>query len=815
MKTSGIRRLALGGASILAISAGRPAFAQTTAPTAGANAPTVTEVLVTAQKRSENINKVGMSIQAVSGQSLIQLGITDTAQLSKVVTGFTYTPSFAGTPIYTIRGVGFQENSLAASPTVSLYRDEFPIPFAIESAGVTLDLQRVEVLKGPQGTLFGENATGGAVNYIAAKPTDHPSEGFDLSYGRFNRVDAEGFVSGPITDTLDYRIAGKIIHSDGWQQNYATGATSGETRLYDMRASLLWKPTSRLKALFTAEGWIDNSDSQQAQLFGFNDLRSTTPIDPRILAFPLAPHNDRAASWSACVNTSPFDQPFNDIPPPYGYTPPRPLTPSNCTGYAQTNDYYSGSLRLDYDLGGDTVLSSLTSYQRFDRYTPLDLDGTIYQNFEDVFKGRISTAYQELRLAGKINGKGNWIFGGNFQHDASFDSYLNSYGDSSTDVFFGTLLGPVVAADSQHTNTYAAFGDVEYPILDTLTVHGGVRLTQTDKNYFGCLYDGGDGSYAQIAYTLQAIAEEIGGYPFAAVNPGAGGCSTLSGPPTFNPPVGGFRQTLDEGNVAWRVGLDYTAIPGTLLYVNVSQGYKAGSFPTIAALTEAQLVAARQERLIAYEGGFKSRLLNDTLQFNGAVFYYDYKDKQILGETPTLFGGLPLLINIPHSHVIGGELSASWRPIRGLTIAPGVSYAHSEIDGDFINYTPFGELANFKGQPFPQAPPLTSSVDAQYSWTIGSGLGAYIGADANYRDGTRAFLVNLQSTQVPPDTLDIPHYTLIDLRAGLTHGPWTLQVWGRNITDKYYWTTARAINDVLVRYAGMPATYGLTITWRH
>lgn len=821
--------LTLCGASMLAFGAsGQFALAQTAAPTSSRVAAeqtssnpsansAVAEVVVTAQKRVENINKVGMSIQAVSGQSLIQLGITDTAQLSRVVTGFTFTPSFSGTPIYTIRGVGFQENSLAATPTVSIYRDEVPIPFAIESAGSTLDLQRVEVLKGPQGTLFGENATGGAVNYIAAKPTGVQSEGVNVSYGRFNRIDAEVYVSGPITDTLDYRVAGKVTNSDGWQKSYTRDDTSGAVQFYELRPSLLWKPTTRLTALLTLEGWIDRSDSQQAQLYGINTFKNKTPIDPRILAYPLAPHNAQAADWSACVNTSPYDQPFNLIPKPYGYVPARPIAPTNCTDYEQNKTYYSGSLRLDYDLGRDMVLTSLTSYQRFNRYTPIDMDGTYYQDFEEVLGGRVSTVYQELRLAGKINGKGSWILGANFENDDTYDSYLNSVGDSTTSVTAGVLIPVVRPSDSQQSKTYAAFGDASYPLFSNLTAHGGIRFTETDKKYYGCLYDSGDGQLSQAIFLIQRSVEKASGYPATgAVLVPPGGCNTLSStPPTFNPVPGGYREILDENNVSWRVGLDYTAAPGTLLYVNVSQGYKAGSFPTVAAVTQAQLVAAKQEGLLAYEGGFKSRLLEGSLQLNGAVFYYDYKNKQILGSTPTLVGALPILINIPTSHVIGGELSATWRPVRGLTITPAVSYAYSKIDGDFTNYTAFSELANFNGQPFPQAPRLTATIDAQYSWTLRDGLEAYLGADANYRDGTRQSLVNLTSAIVQPSLLDIPQRTLVDLRAGLNRGSWTVQLWARNVTDKYYWTNTRAIGDVLVRYAGMPATFGVTVTWRH
>ena len=142
-----------------------------------------------------------MSISALSGTQLVEKGALDPSQLSKLVPGFESNSNALGTPVYTIRGVGFQDSTLAASPTVTVYQDEVPIPFSSETLGASLDPERLEVLKGPQGTLYGENATGGALNFIAAKPTSVFKAGFDASFGRFNTADVDGFVSGPLTDT--------------------------------------------------------------------------------------------------------------------------------------------------------------------------------------------------------------------------------------------------------------------------------------------------------------------------------------------------------------------------------------------------------------------------------------------------------------------------------------------------------------------------------------------------------------------------------------------------------------------------------------
>lgn len=768
------------------------------------------EVVVTAQKRSQNINNIGMSIQSFKGDDLKERGITDTAQLASVVPGFNFTPTEYGTPVYTIRGVGYQETSLAASPTVSVYLDEFPLPYSIMTKGAGLDIERVEVLKGPQGTLFGENATGGAINYIANKPTATYSAGSSISLGRFADADIQGYVSGPITDTLAFRVALRTEQSDDWQRSYTHNATSGAANFSNGRVSFLWKPNDDLQAQFTLSGWLDRSDDQQAQLFGVVGVKATgAAVDPRLVNYPLAPHNDRAADWSACVNTSPFDPPFNTIKPPYGQSPPRPVSPTSCTNYQRNNWFLSAAAHLDYDLGNDLTLTSLTEVERFNRYQPIDDDGTIYQDYETLQQGHISTAYQELRLSGKILGRGSWIVGANTQRDSSVDTFLESFGDSSSTPLLGHYLGPALASNRQRTNTNSVFGDIEYPILPQLTAHAGIRYTQSDKRFAGCAYDSGDGSLSSVTELIQTVSAVLGGYPLGHAIPlPPGACVTLGPPPTFNPPPI-YALKLDEHNASWRVGLDYKVVPGTMLYVNISQGYKAGSFPTISATTFAQLAPAHQEELRSYEVGFKSRLFHGTLQLNGAGFYYDYTNKQITGEAITLFGPLPLLVNVPKSDVAGFEFTATWEPIAGLTLSPGVSYSKSEVRGDYYNFDAFGQFANFKGQPFPDAPPLTGDVDVQYQWPVRGDIHAFVGGNLSYQDGTRSFFVDQQSTTHSPDLLDIPRRALLDLRAGVTNGTWLVELWGRNVTDEYYWTNARQISDVLVRFAGYPATYGV------
>ena len=183
-----------------------PVYAQTAtqgaSPSASAQTTDVAEVVVTAQKRSERVQDVPVSITAASGQQLRKMGVTSAADLERVVPGFTYALSQYGNPIFTIRGVGFYEEAVSAQPDVTVYVDQIPLPYSHMTEGAPLDVDRVEVLKGPQGTLFGQNATGGVINYIAAKPTNDFHYGVDGTYGSFNEADLGGYVSGPLSATL-------------------------------------------------------------------------------------------------------------------------------------------------------------------------------------------------------------------------------------------------------------------------------------------------------------------------------------------------------------------------------------------------------------------------------------------------------------------------------------------------------------------------------------------------------------------------------------------------------------------------------------
>lgn len=754
------------------------------------------EIIVTAQKRSERLRDVGMSIQAITPQALSDAGIATPKDLVKIVPGFSSSTTPFGTNTFTIRGIGFQETSLGASPTVTVYTDEVPIPFGPETAGVALDLQRVEVLKGPQGTLYGQNSTGGLINFISARPTNALAYGGQITVDNFGGVEGEGHVSGPITSTLKARVAFKVSEGGAWQKSYTRDAKLGDNDLLNGRIILEWEPTSRFHATLTVNAWRDHGETPAPQFFGAS--LSNPAAAPFValygvyqgynfLTYPTAPHDNRAADWD----------------------------PN--TDFHRRNSFVNPVLRLSYDLTSDISLTSITSYQHYKRDQPVEGDGTALTNLTTIQRGDVKSWYQELRLGGSFGGRGSWLAGGNYERDTVFDQFqiVDPIGSQG---FIGQpficnlglgvpcsglyhLLGNVVQSD-QRITTKAVFANIDYPLTDRLSAQAAIRYTHAVRTYTGGAFDGGDGQTAALFTDIQATLRYLYGLGPSGQTIGNNDCFSLGAAPTYI--MGCHSDRLSEGNVSWRAGLNYKVTPDTLLYANVSRGYKAGSFPTVVHSLQSELAPVAQEKLTAYEAGIKTSLADRTLDLTLAGFYYDYRDKQTLTRfVDPLFGVLLKLGNIPKSRVVGFEAAASWRPAPGLSISPSLSFTDSKVQGHYLSYDYLGNAVDFGGHGFPLAPRVQGALDAQYRWALSPLVDAFLGGNLTVQGVTYAGFV-------PNSVERIPSYALVDLRAGIETGGWRLSVWARNLTDKWYWNSSTRINDALVRQTGMPRTVGLT-----
>lgn len=775
--------LATGCAAMALISIGGTALAQS----ADEQGVGVAEIIVTAQKRAERLSDVPMSIATATGDELRSRGITDTSDLGKLVPGFNATLTGTGMPVYFIRGVGFFDTTLGVSPAVTVYTDQVPLPYSPMARGATLDLARIEVLKGPQGTLFGQNSTGGAINYIAARPTSELEAGINLTAGRFRQVDAEAFVSGPLGDGIAARVAVRNEYRDDWQYNYINGEGNGERRFLNGRALIDWDISDGAKLSLSASGWRDKSDAQQEQFVAYTPLLPLAaggriPAFP-ISTFPAAPKNNRATA---------FD-PGSDL--------------------SQDSWFYQLSARSDIDLSDDVTLTSITAYAEFKSFIPIDQDGTVYRMATNNVSGRAKSFSQELRLAGS-SGPVQWMVGGNYQNDKVnelFDSFVITSGAG----FPGNaiLWDGFQVINNQKVKTYSGFGSLDYQISEKVKIQGSLRYTKQNRDFAGCGRDNGNG---QIAAAFSFLATQVTGSP-QVIPPG--GCATLND--AFIPVPINLAQ-LDEDNLSWRGSINYKPDDDSLLYVSITKGYKSGSFPTLPASNTRQLNPVKQESILAYEAGVKTSLLNRTVNIDSAVFYYDYSDKQLQGFVSLpLFGNLPSLVSIPKSRVWGAEFNAVVRPVAGLSINGGVTYINSKVESDpSLPKGPYAlptEVDSFIGQSFPFSPKWQAVVDAQYQFGVSEAIDAFLGGSVSSRSATKGTLLSGRERVAALEALlKIPGYSLVDVRMGLTakDEAWRLEFWGRNIFDKFYATNANRGNDTTYRFTGMPATYGATLTYR-
>lgn len=731
------------------------------------------DIVVTAQKRSESANKIGMSITALSGEALIDRGVVTTADLAKVVPGFSFSNATYGTPVYTLRGIGFNDTSIAASPAVSLYLDEVPLTFPIEAGIAPIDLQRVEVLKGPQGTLFGNNSTGGALNYIAAKPTNIFSAGTVLSYARFNDVSAQGFISGPLSSTLIGRLSFSAERSDDWQRSYTRRDTLGAKRQFSGRGIFEWTPSDKLKIGLNLSGWIDRSDAQAPQFIGLRPDSPGVGATP-LVTEPVAPANARAADWS------PNREPRKD------------------------QKFAQASLRMEYALSERIRAISISSFQYFKRDDFVDADGTQFEALDIRQPGKIHSFYQELRLSGDTP-RLKWIAGANYSRDRVFESLDYRFRDSTTAALFGPAfpINHLLAPTYHLINTYAAFLHGEYDVTDSLSVQTAVRYTHVERDFSSCTQDGGDGLEASAFEFLQQQLKGAGN--FVPISPGA--CLTLNG--AFDPV--NTKLSLTEHNVSWRGGINWTVQPGLLLYGSISKGYKSGGFPLILASSNSYYNGVKQESVLAYETGLKASLLNRKMQLNGAFFYYDYANKQLYGKRiDPVVGAIDAYVSIPKSVAYGAELSIDLLLVRGLTMTGSATYLHSEVTSTFNNFDVLSRPINFKGQSFPFTPRWSWDLDAGYEAPVSNVLSAFAGFHINAR--TRS-----PSSFGATDLFFVPARTLTDIRVGITsrQDNWRLQFWAKNITNRFYWNDRSISQDVIFQYAGSPRTFGLTFSQQY
>jgi iron complex outermembrane receptor protein len=784
-----VSRPAVMGALLFSVSATAlltaPAAAQEQAAAAAAPAESFDEIVVTAQRRAQRLSEVPLSITAIGGEALESRNFNDVSDLGKLVAGLSVSESGFATPIYTLRGVGVNEQSLGSSSSVAVYLDEVPLAYPVITQGATFDLQRVEVLKGPQGTLYGQNATGGAINYIANKPTEEFAAGASATFGRFNRGSVEGYVSGPLGSTLKARIAGRASFGDGWQRSLTRNDSQGAIKNYTGRAIVQWDPAETVRFSLNVNGWIDKSDTLVSQLISF-----PASALPKILNSPVPGRNARDTDWDA-------DQPFD-----------------------RDDKFWQASLRAEVDLTDQVTLTSITAYSDLDRHQTSELDGiAAWRVLRNEQSGSIKAFSQEARITANFSGI-TWILGANISDDATKDYVDQDLRDSSQ----VTPLNATGAGlfNNQKINNWSVFTNIDIKLTDQLTLGGGVRLSEETRSFEGCstIRDAQSAPGFTGLLNGQRARAGLGPIPTLAV----GDCTSIyataaSLESELNPNVVLFQPTLvtqkfTENNVPWNINLNWKPVPNAMIYGRVSRGFKAGNFSTLGSTDAQGFKPITQEELVAYEIGGRLSI-GRTLSLEGALFHYDYTNKQLRARifVGPPFNNINAQQNIPKSRLKGGEFTIVARPITGLSLAVSGTYVDSKIQR-YTGYTVDSQLVNFAGAEFNFTPKWALNGDLNYKTPISDGLEGFVGVNAAYRGNTISVFANPGNTTL--SLFDIKKYTLVDGQLGVSDsdGKWKAFIWGKNIFNKYYWTNVVRVSTVNVRYPGTPATFGGTVSYQ-
>jgi iron complex outermembrane receptor protein len=704
------------------------------------NVPRVDDIIVTAQKRSENLQDVPVAVSAVTGKALENKRILDLVDLSNATPGLQIKSDDNGAnPRIFIRGVGVNDFNPATASAVGIYADGVYVGSPLAQRFAFFDLQQAEVLRGPQGTLYGRNTTGGAVNVTSRKPGNEIEADFLAEYGRFNSVNLQGGVSLPLAkDLLSVRVAGIYQRDDGYSINRLTGNRGNNADRWAVRGSVHFTPSSAI----TDDLAVTVGKSRGGSIWAYN----------RAL-FPASA----------------------DVAGPDGLCAPAYYGTANCTnvlGYANASknlyegDYsFEGKDRVNLFTVANTLTVNLgsadivavTGYQHAKRNDQEETDANPFPVITASYIARQNTFSQELRLQSSGKPALRYVFGLYYAHD-----YLTN--NSAYDVLAilpadpASGIGRFVWPLAQKTDSYAAFGQLDYDLTSRLTATVGLRYSADHKDFH---YFSG---------------ETNTGTPFF----------TFDGSKTFD-------------SVSGKFGLQYRFTPDVNAYASYSRGTKSGGFFSGQTGNIADIGPYKDETVNAYEAGLKTELLHHTLRANLAAFYYDYQNLQVYTTVIDGFITRQLFTNASAARMYGGELELEATPARGLTISMNAAY----LNATYRNFVSAG--ADYSGNTLPSAPKI--SVQTAIDYTQPVSFGAIVAnVSASYR--SKVFFDTANTARLSDQAR-----VYVDGRLGvqLVRNKLEIGVWGKNIFGE---TNISDITPIAslgfdVVSVGPPRTYGL------
>ncbi len=673
-RNAGIAKIWLCGSLSALAFASAPAAAQDAV--AEDESAGVGDIVVTAQRREERLQDVPISISAFTATDLKRGAVEDISRLNQSTPGFNFGKSgFDARPA--IRGVRTENVAGNGDPTIGFYVDDIYQSRSVQAGQPFVDVQRVEVARGPQGTLFGRNTFGGAISVVTAVPGEELEYGAEVTVGNYSRVLTQAFVSVPLSDTFGIRLAGSRETRDGFVKNIVVPGND----LYDkdthfVRASIRWAPTPELEVIVRGNYWSEGGTGGQA--FGYKPAGIL--YDPVNLRRSLT-----TGTFVPFVNSFPLD----GIPDIAGIdigtrVNPDPYTVQTQLPSKASIDQYAGSAQIRWS--NDAIfVRSITSYQQFDYFA--NAGDVVGVSATRSVQNRASDAFsQEFQIGGAQTKPFQWILGLFYFNDKVVDEF-RSERVNINDGFNGSGF-----PNTAKVKSYAGYAQGSYYVTDQVRLTAGGRYTIDDK------------TFASRGITI------IQGVDTLTPN------STFAGAKVFR-------------KFTWRVGADYFATPKNMIYANVSKGFRSGGFNGAAFTNPLIPFSFAPETVTAYEIGAKNRFSDDMFQFNIAAYYNDFRGLQI--QNGFLSGTPPVLLstirNAGKAYARGVEIEAVAKPVPELTLNATAALVRTRYQ-DYDTTRPGGyavppgesPIISLAGKQIPFTPNYKFTAGARYDFDAGA-----------------------------------------------------------------------------------------------
>jgi len=684
---------------------------------------TLEEVIVTAQKREQNLQDVPIAISVVSSADIEAAGFTDLSNITRAVPNLAYVEETS--PIfveYTIRGFSSTSNNAGVDPGVGVYVDGVYLGRGIAFDGVLMDIERIEVLKGPQGTLFGKNTAIGAISIVTRKPQAETEAMVEVQAGNFDLRQARAYLNGALVeDTLFAKLAVNYLKRDGYINN-TEGGTLNDRDTLGARAQFLWTPSSNFESLFTLEASRDRG------------VANYTPLT----------FNEPATADDFTYDIS---------------------IPQETVGTTE-RDMFSASLQLDWDMN-DYGFVSLSSYRAVDSFFETDQDYSLFDALVVSRREDQTQFSQEFRIASTGDGPLTWVAGVYYFGQDVDSTSLATIGSDFLWAGLGLIpfvgsglcpeilgdIGPpfgvlpcsvdlIVEADVKST-TYAAFASFTYEFTDSLSFTGGLRYTKEKKEL----------DYSQSSDD-PVLAFVLGGFP----------------------PIPLFNDSFSDSEPSGDASLVYKLSEDTSTYVKYSHGFKAGGYNATLSSGVSQ-IKFDPEFIDSYELGLKSSLLDNRLRLNVAAFYMEFDDQQVQQFVP---GVGFVQSNAGKATSKGFEIELTALLADGWDLAASLGYADATYDEFFTGeFDENGNPIDFAGNDLPAAPKNTANVSTQYRFGMADQVDMFMRGEVSYQSSRFSDAANTPEFKVDS-------FTLVSARIGVASptDSWSVSLWANNLFEE-------------------------------